>query len=421
MVLYQSSNNPYNNMFLTKINCNGQLIWTIPINFGTAITDMELINSNELLLTGNKSDSLWIAKLDSIGALIWQSTSIEGYHATPNDMKIKADSVFITGTRNDSMFISKYLIDGNFQWFFVYPKLGHDIIEGISCDQLSDGKIVIGVNVGDWMDDYVDRKVGIYKLSPAGDYLSLYIYDDTGSNTETVAKIAVTSSNRVVILGNILLGPIGFKDAFIKNITSSGSEMWSHEYGSTWLDYVYDLQIHESGYIFVSGYIYGRDFWVFKCDSYGNVVWNFSMGGNPWESASSLAIIDEDNVVFAGYAQEQDTLNTQVIVAKLHQTTVDVKDQEQGDFYIPNSSYINNYPNPFNNSTTIEFYVPSNSDVKLYIYNSLGQKVASLVDKQYAKGIYNVIWTTNNLASGIYYCLLKTNMSIKTRKIILIK
>jgi hypothetical protein len=65
-----------------------------------------------------------------------------------------------------------------------------------------------------------------------------------------------------------------------------------------------------------------------------------------------------------------------------------------------------NYPNPFNPSTTIEFYLPEASLVTLKVYNTLGQEVATLLDKQemdYGTQEAELSSVTTNLSSGVYY------------------
>ena len=67
-----------------------------------------------------------------------------------------------------------------------------------------------------------------------------------------------------------------------------------------------------------------------------------------------------------------------------------------------------NYPNPFNPSTTIQFSIPVNSDVKLVVYNMLGQAVAILLNEQRSAGTHNIQWNSSNtngvkLSSGVYF------------------
>ncbi|MFC2088569.1 T9SS type A sorting domain-containing protein, partial [Calditrichota bacterium] len=61
-----------------------------------------------------------------------------------------------------------------------------------------------------------------------------------------------------------------------------------------------------------------------------------------------------------------------------------------------------NYPNPFNPITKIKFTVPEQSQVKLEIYNVLGQRVAILVDKEIEPGYQLIEFDASNLASGYY-------------------
>ena len=60
---------------------------------------------------------------------------------------------------------------------------------------------------------------------------------------------------------------------------------------------------------------------------------------------------------------------------------------------IPKSYYLNqNYPNPFNPGTVIEYGLPKASRIKLEIYNILGQKVMTLLDKEQSPGTYKMAW-----------------------------
>ena len=80
-----------------------------------------------------------------------------------------------------------------------------------------------------------------------------------------------------------------------------------------------------------------------------------------------------------------------------------------------------NYPNPFNPSTTIKFELPSDSKVKLEIYNTVGQKVATLVNKEMTAGYHQVEFYASNLASGIYFYRMQTNRFVSIRKLLLLK
>ncbi|MDY0083500.1 MAG: zinc-dependent metalloprotease family protein, partial [Ignavibacteriaceae bacterium] len=80
-----------------------------------------------------------------------------------------------------------------------------------------------------------------------------------------------------------------------------------------------------------------------------------------------------------------------------------------------------NYPNPFNPSTTIKFSLPEAAEVNLSIYNTLGEKLAELVNTDLAAGYYNFQWNAENIASGIYIYQLKTNKFVSVKKMLLLK
>lgn len=80
-----------------------------------------------------------------------------------------------------------------------------------------------------------------------------------------------------------------------------------------------------------------------------------------------------------------------------------------------------NYPNPFNPQTTIPFQISRTCRVQLVIYNILGQKVQTLIDRVLEPGRHTVVFNGRNLASGIYWARLKAEGQVKTKKMILIK
>ena len=81
-----------------------------------------------------------------------------------------------------------------------------------------------------------------------------------------------------------------------------------------------------------------------------------------------------------------------------------------------------NYPNPFNPSTVIEFSLPENvGNVKLSIYNALGEKVAELVNTALTAGKYQYQWNAQNVATGMYIYELRTDKFNAIKKMILLK
>jgi len=80
-----------------------------------------------------------------------------------------------------------------------------------------------------------------------------------------------------------------------------------------------------------------------------------------------------------------------------------------------------NYPNPFNPTTTISFSLPEAGNVKLDIYNIMGQTVATLVDEYRQAGTHEVIWNANGIASGVYFYRLTAGEFTDTKRMLLLK
>jgi hypothetical protein len=80
-----------------------------------------------------------------------------------------------------------------------------------------------------------------------------------------------------------------------------------------------------------------------------------------------------------------------------------------------------NFPNPFNPTTTISYTLSGQSHVKLTISNILGQEVARLVDNVQAAGYYDVRWDAGSAPSGIYFCRIQAGAFVETRKLILLR
>jgi hypothetical protein len=81
-----------------------------------------------------------------------------------------------------------------------------------------------------------------------------------------------------------------------------------------------------------------------------------------------------------------------------------------------------NYPNPFNPSTNIRFDLPKAADVKMEVFNTIGAKVAVLINDRKSAGTYTVRFNASHLASGMYfYRFTADGKVIATQKMLLIK
>jgi len=155
-------------------------------------------------------------------------------------------------------------------------------------------------------------------------------------------------------------------------------------------------------------------------DQYGDtldseVSWNASGGG----------IIDDDGLFIAGEIYGEYLISANDNNSGLRDSvTVFIVDVTMiREIKAAPKQYIlsQNYPNPFNEKTTIGFSIPEGSKVKLEIYNLLGRRVDTLIDKYVQAGAYRIPYDGKKLSSGIYLIRLSTPRYEKSVKMILMK
>ena len=161
--------------------------------------------------------------------------------------------------------------------------------------------------------------------------------------------------------------------------------------------------------IYISGgYIY------LSPSGYGIRVYDISNPTNLTEVANYLYVgtggfCADDNYVYVSRAFSQ-------IILRMNPTSI------EEDTNLPNAfNLAQNYPNPFNAQTTISFSLAKAGQVKLEIYNIMGQKVTTLLNGMGKAGEQNVIWDAKDYASGVYFARLHTAESTNNIAMLLMK
>jgi len=129
-------------------------------------------------------------------------------------------------------------------------------------------------------------------------------------------------------------------------------------------------------------------------------------------NAITEAITSNDTYMFAGTSYNGVWRRTLPGVTLANENKTEVPDKYSLD---------QNYPNPFNPSTTIKYSIPESGNVKLTVYNSLGEKVALLTDEYKEVGTHKINFDASSLSSGIYFYKIKINNYSSTKKMILLR
>ncbi len=183
--------------------------------------------------------------------------------------------------------------------------------------------------------------------------------------------------------------------------------------GNSWMS-VSGLEMENKNII---NSFYAKDNLVFAATKKG--VFLSTDNGKTWSSKSEgIGTRDVRQIYDQGKYYVASVRDRAVwFIAKPKITDVEIANNE-----LPKSFVLKqNYPNPFNPSTTFLFSIPTTKFVTLSIYNTLGEKVANIVNKNMQAGNYKFNWSANNLTSGIYFARLSAGANIKVQKIMLLK
>ncbi len=133
-----------------------------------------------------------------------------------------------------------------------------------------------------------------------------------------------------------------------------------------------------------------------------------------------LAVIGQD--LYAGGIFTTAGGVTANYIAKYSCNVTTFIDEDISGNVIPKSFQLHqNFPNPFNPSTTIRYSVPKQSLVKIVVYDILGREVKVFVNEQKNAGHYEVSFDARGLASGIYFYTIRSGEITQTKKMILLK
>lgn len=169
--------------------------------------------------------------------------------------------------------------------------------------------------------------------------------------------------------------------------------------------------------------------YTYDIDGYVTNTLTENYTGSEWQAVSRVSLsyygfgaVEEE--FHEEYSAINGWQNYKRVALKFKQFTTDVI--AAGDNLPQYFQITKNYPNPFNISTTIEFSVPSRADLALDIYNVLGQKVRTLINRNMPAGNYSADWDGLDergkvVSTGVYFCNLKTGNQSQVRKMLLLK
>ncbi len=242
----------------------------------------------------------------------------------------------------------------------------------------------------------------------------------------------------------------GAESAFVTKLNAAGTSLvYSTFLGGSGRERGLAIDIDQAGNAYVTGFTSSVDFPV-TGDAYdenfngeedafisvlnangSGLAYSTYLGGSERDRGLSISAHDNVYVYVTGYTLSgnfpvtDDALDEthngaeDVFIAKLDLVTTSVDDisQDRPEHF----RLYQNFPNPFNSSTTIRFDLPVTSGISLKIYNIFGQEITTLIKTIKPWGSYEVVWDADNVASGMYYYKLDAGENTAVRALMLLK
>ncbi len=414
-----------------KYNDAGEELWVARVNGSASEDDIPVgirtdADGNVYVSGYNMMEDSYedftTVKYNTFGQLQWIARYDGGQEDRATAMDIDADgNVYATGwSRNPEgspdVFTIKYDRDGNEVWNSYYnsPENRSDEANDIAVD--AEGNVyVAGMAAGKFI---------VLKYDASGEEIWSATYEDPSLSTASAQRIAVDEMGNVYVSGLTRGAGTGDDITTIK-YDAAGNRQWVSVYDgpANDRDRVTDMKIDTNGDVYITGYTRTHD----QRDNFVTIKYNTD-GVRQWVEetdyygynarAAAITVHESDNIYVAGSAGEGSW--GVVIVSRYEQGTSVYVNEEYPE--LPDGPVIvGNFPNPFNNATTIIYSIPEQSPVTLRLFDILGREVDTLVNEIKNAGTHTLRWEPNGVPSGVYLCRLKSNGTENIAKIVYTK
>jgi len=386
-ILIDSSNTIYFGSldgYFYAMNPDGTLKWKYLTSNPIVELAMPNIDREGRLYITNGQGELYSINPD--GTLNWNIKYDDGFFARSPAFSPDGNTIYVTGKDSNLYAIN---LDGTLKWKF-------------SSGQLR--KFPILDNAGNlyFLPEEVPQK--LYSVKPDGDIRwAVTIIEETSIPSYSAPAID-KQGNIYVALGSAIL-----------SYDYIGNKRWWYIIGndpSEYDDFWQPLICDSEGTVYV-GSTFG--YYYYAISSNGELKWKLPLNDYQVDNTGAIA---KDGTLYIGVHKSSLATNQQKTLIAIKDTSaVSVDDNLE----ILNYQLEQNFPNPFNPNTTINYSVKERGFVQLKVYDILGKEVTTLVNEEKQQGNYSVLFNGNNLPSGVYVYSLRVNEFIENKKMVLLR
>ena len=348
----------------------------------------------------------------------------------------KDDKIIAVGSSSGGASIVRYLKNGELDNSFgtngiVYSLSG----EFFDVKLQSNGKICAAGFINDSTKGYTEYVVARHNSDGSPDNS----FGNNGIVTITnlvgnAYSIAIQADNKLVVAGitssSQKMGIIRLNTDGSVDKTFGNEGLTTPYFATTSFTYAQNILLQSDNKIVVTGHAavgskYQNIACRFNTDGSLDATFNDSgfvliQIGRSFAYSYSSVMLDDGSIILAGKAQNN-KIKTVFALTKLNNNSTPLTGVKSERNIIHGYKLWDNYPNPFNPSTTIRFSTPITSRIKLVVYDMLGKVVKELIDEIVPAGIHEVNFDATQLSSGVYIYKISSNNFNISKKLVLLK
>ncbi len=350
---------------------------------------------------GSYYNKIWLIKTDEFGNQEW-SQLFGNYDnrgksiiQTSDGGFIIAGSTWITDNNNyfDALLI-KTDENGNQEWSQTYGNSLWDEVLYINQNENNE-YLVCGLQQ--------ETQGWFFKTDSSGNVIWSQTFSVLGHTY--ISQFIETNDQEYILVGNTYSTE---SDILVVKTNENGNEVWIQTFnGNNDASSSSICNAISEGYV-ISGTT-SNEIWLLNIDNEGEEIWNQTYSFGATCNSTYIQNIDDGYIVSGSFLPiDNDYMNC--LLMRLNSEEVDLSENLAE---IENHK-LDNYPNPFNPTTIIEFSIQNDSKVDLSIFNIKGQKIKALFNDEIDKGNHSISWNGtddlgNAVSSGVYFYMLRVN------------
>ena len=413
-------------IYLIKTDANGDTLWTK--TYGGSGWDYSyevqqttdggyiIIARTESFGAGNSD--FWLLKTNSSGDTIWTKTygGIDNENSGSGQQTSDGGYIIVGytesyGAGDFDIWLVKTDVNGDTSWTKTYG--GTQAESGHSVKQTNDGGYIIAGTTHSFGPG--NSNIWLIKTDSLGDSTWSKIYG--GNSTDFAYQVCQTNDGGYIVVGNTYSFGAGEYDIWLLKTDSNGDTTWTKTFGGDSIEYGFAVQPALPGGYIIAGYTRsygsgGSDVWLIRTNSTGSINWDRTFGGVENDEGRSVYQTSDLGYIISGNTTSFGAGSMDILLLKTNITGQAVEET----IISPSLNFnyrINQLPN---RNINLQFSLPENSQVDLYIYDTAGRYITTPVSGNYSKGDHQINFRLDN--SGVYFCNLIINGDIRNQKLI---